>query len=141
MADRYGMDVNFSLVVNNDNDYSIGMRLTDSDGIDASSEVNTDDLNEGINAVCSEIVKDFVNQKKQKVSDKKFENQELLDEINRLNQEISRLKVDNQVLEKRISDSINSNYSKENSNKEVKSDYCYMSDDDLSAIFDLFKIF
>ena len=97
MKDSYGMDLNFSLVSNGENDYQLGMRFTDSEGTDVSSDVTTDDLSEGVNAIITEIMTGVTDQKK-----KAIKGRDLQEYISGLEGQIESLKIDNKVLENRV---------------------------------------
>ena len=102
MKDSYGMDLNFSLVSNGENDYQLGMRFTDSEGTDVSSDVTTDDLSEGVNAIITEIMTGVTDQKKKAIKEEEQKGRDLQEYISELEGQIESLKIDNQVLENRV---------------------------------------
>lgn len=102
MKDSYGMDLNFSLVSNGENDYQLGMRFTDSEGTDVSSDVTTDDLSEGVNAIITEIMTGVTDQKKKVIKEEEQKGRDLQEYISELEGQIESLKIDNQVLENRV---------------------------------------
>lgn len=95
--DSFGVEVNFSLVHNNGN-YDMGFHYMDSDGKDASSQVSTDSLEEGMSAIMQEII-DQISNPNYVEEEKEFD----LDEyIASLEDQVQSLSIDKKILEDRL---------------------------------------
>lgn len=96
--ENYGMNVNFSLAINNETEYEIGVHITDSNGIDLDSKASSDNMEDCLNAIVDEILEEYISQAMEKAFEK-----EPQEEPN-LEQEVKSLKTDNALLEARIKD-------------------------------------
>lgn len=96
--EKYGLTFNFSLAMDGE-DISMGVHVTDSTGIDISSEVETDDMEEGFYALVEETLIGIVNQKMaQEEETEENADKEDLQEV------INSLEADNALLEARVED-------------------------------------
>lgn len=99
MAESFGMNINMSLVSDEDSNYSMGIHYNDSDGVDVESKGEGDDWSELVTGLFTDIFDDILKQKKEK--EKKVE-ETPEEKISRLMDEIQSLKIDNEILKQRL---------------------------------------
>lgn len=129
--DSFGVEVNFSFVRNNGM-YDIGCHYIDSDGKDASSQVKTDSLEEGMSAIIQEITDEIMNNVEE---EKEFD----LDEyIADLEDQVHSLTVDNKILEDRLNSIITEKSNNTDKNIKNKSSKSEKSEYDILDILDFF---
>lgn len=99
MAESFGMNINMSLVSDEDGNYSMGIHYNDSEGADVESKGEGDDWSELVTGLFTDIFDDILKQKKEK--EKKVE-ETPEKQISRLMDEIQSLKIDNEILKQRL---------------------------------------
>ena len=99
MAESFGMNINMSLVGDEDGNYSMGIHYNDSEGVDVESKGEGDDWSELVTGLFTDIFDDILKQKKEK--EKKVE-ETPEEKISRLMDEIQSLKIDNEILKQRL---------------------------------------
>lgn len=99
MAESFGMNINMSLVGDEDGNYSMGIHYNDSEGADVESKGEGDDWSELVTGLFTDIFDDILKQKKEK--EKKVE-ETPEEKISRLMDEIQSLKIDNEILKQRL---------------------------------------
>ena len=99
MAESFGMNINMSLVNDEDGNYSMGIHYNDSEGVDVESKGDGDDWSELVTGLFTDIFDDILKQKKEK--EKKVE-ETPEEKISRLMDEIQSLKIDNESLKQRL---------------------------------------
>ena len=88
MAESFGMNINMSLVNDEDGNYSMGIHYNDSEGVDVESKGDGDDWSELVTGLFTDIFDDILKQKKEK--EKKVE-ETPEEKISRLMDEIQSL--------------------------------------------------
>ena len=99
MAESFGININMSLVGDEDGNYSMGIHYNDSEGFDVESKGEGDDWSELVTGLFTDIFDDILKQKKEK-ENKVEETPE--EKISRLMDEIQSLKIDNEILKQRL---------------------------------------
>ena len=99
MAESFGMNINMSLVSDEDDNYSMGIHYNDSEGVDVESKGEGDDWSELVTGLFTDIFDDILKQKEEK--EKKVE-ETPEEKISRLMDEIQSLKIDNEILKQRL---------------------------------------
>lgn len=99
MAESFGMNINMSLVNDEDGNYSMGIHYDDSEGVDVESKGEGDDWSELVTGLFTDIFDDILKQKKEK--EKKVE-ETPEEKIARLMDEVQSLKIDNEILKQRL---------------------------------------
>ena len=99
MAESFGMNINMSLVNDEDGNYSMGIHYNYSEGVDVESKGDGDDWSELVTGLFTDIFDDILKQKKEK--EKKVE-ETPEEKISRLMDEIQSLKIDNEILKQRL---------------------------------------
>ena len=97
MAESFGMNINMSLVSDEDGNYSMGIHYNDSEGADVESKGEGDDWSELVTGLFTDIFDDILKQKKEKKVEETPE-----EKIARLMDEVQSLKIDNEILKQRL---------------------------------------
>ena len=133
MAESFGMNINMSLVSDEDDNYSMGIHYNDSEGVDVESKGEGDDWSELVTGLFTDIFDDILKQKKEKEKKVKETPEE---KISRLMDEIQSLKIDNEILKQRLESTPKE---KKTTNKKPKYNnaiqYSSSLDKELQAIF------
>lgn len=99
MAESFGMNINMSLVSDEDGNCSMGIHYDDSEGTNVESKGEGDNWSELVTELFTDIFDDILKQKQEKT--KKVE-ETPEEKITRLMDEIQSLKIDNEILKQRL---------------------------------------
>ena len=129
MNKNLGMNFNIAVVFDEDSNVSIGMNYNDSTGLEISTQVESDDVTEAVDALMVSFIEDYINATTK-------QEPEPMSELDQLKLEIQKLQEENARLEYRLQHMVEQPEEKESSKvseKDVEEALKYV--DDLLELF------
>ena len=130
MNKNFGMNFNIAVVFDEESNVSIGMNYNDSAGLEISTQVESDDVTEAVDALMASFIEDYIN------STAKQE-PEPVSELDQLKAEIAKLKEENARLEHRLQEQLPKEEKKNNEVSEKVLVEALEYADDLLELFNL----
>ena len=129
MNKNLGMNFNIAVVFDEESNVSIGMNYNDSTGLEISTQVESDDVAEAVDALMASFIEDYINSAAK-------QEPEPMSELDQLKAEITKLKEENARLEHRLQEQLPK---QEPVKKEISPQD--IDDEDVKYFNDLFEFF